>query len=62
MKAPWHLWVVGILTLVWNGFGAADYVMTQMDYAPYMAQFTEVERAYFAGFPTWVQATWALAV
>ena len=62
MKAPWHLWVIGIVTLIWNGFGAADYVMTQYDYAPYMAQFTDAQRAYFSSFPTWVQAAWALAV
>ena len=62
MKAPWHLWVVGILSLIWNAFGAADYVMTQLQYEPYMAQFTEFQRAYFASFPAWVQATWALAV
>ncbi|CAN0601692.1 unnamed protein product [Ectocarpus sp. 12 AP-2014] len=62
MKAPWHLWVIGIVTLIWNGFGAADYVMTQYDYAPYMAQFTDEQRTYFNSFPTWVQAAWALAV
>lgn len=62
MKAPWHLWVIGIVTLIWNAFGVADYVMTQYDYAPYMAQFSEDQRTYFDSFPAWVQAAWALAV
>ena len=62
MKAPWHLWVIGIVTLIWNGFGAADYTMTQYEYEPYMAQFTDDQRTYFNSFPAWVQAAWALAV
>ncbi len=62
MRAPWHLWVVGIVTLIWNGFAAADYVMTQYRYEPYMAQFTQDQIDYFQSFPTWVQASWALAV
>lgn len=62
MKAPWHLWLIGIVALIWNGFGAADYVMTQYDYTPYTAQFTDAQRTYFNSFPSWVQAAWALAV
>ena len=62
MRAPWHLWVVGTVTLAWNGMAAADYAMTQYAYEPYMSQFTPAQLAYFNSFPTWVQATWALAV
>jgi len=62
MKAPWHLWVVGFVTLLWNGMGAVDYLMTQLRYEPYMAQFTDAQRAYFESFPAWVVASWALAV
>jgi hypothetical protein len=29
-KTPWHLWVVGILSLLWNAFGGYDYTMTQL--------------------------------
>jgi hypothetical protein len=27
---PWHLWVVAILTLLWNGAGAVTIAMAQM--------------------------------
>ena len=27
---PMHLWIVGILSLLWNAFGACDYTMTEM--------------------------------
>jgi hypothetical protein len=29
-KAPVHLWIVGFLSLLWNGFGCYDYLMTRM--------------------------------
>jgi len=28
-KTPIHLWVVGILAILWNSIGAVDYLMTQ---------------------------------
>lgn len=62
MKTPWHLWVVASLTLFWNLMGAFDYLMTQIRYAPYIAQFTDIQRAYFESFPIWVVASWASAV
>ena len=39
-STPWHLWAVGVVALLWNGYGGYDYVMTQTDNAAYMAQFT----------------------
>ena len=29
-KTPWHLWVVGVLTLLWNAVGATSYTMTRL--------------------------------
>ena len=28
-KTPWHLWVVAILTLLWNGSGAITIALAQ---------------------------------
>ena len=61
-KTPWHIWVVGIVTLLWNAIGAMDYVMTQLRVESYMSQFTEEQLAFFYGFPGWVNASWAIAV
>lgn len=60
--APKHLWVVGILALLWNAMGAFDYVMTESRNASYMSGFTREQLAYFYGFPAWVIACWAIAV
>lgn len=61
-KTPWHLWVVGGLSLVWNAFGAFDYLMTQTQNEAYMAAFTPEQLAFFYGFPWWLTAAWAIAV
>ena len=39
-RAPWHLWVVGIISLLWNAMGAFDYLMSQTRNEQYMAAFT----------------------
>lgn len=62
MKPPWHLWVVGIVSLLWNVFGALDYLMTQMRADWYVSQFTPDQLDYFYGFPAWVDAAWAFGV
>lgn len=61
-KAPFHLWLIGILAVLWNAVGAFDYTATQMQMEFYMSQFSEEQLAYFYGFPAWVDAAWAIAV
>jgi len=62
VKAPWHLWVVGIVGTLWNAMGAMDYVMTKLEVESYMAAFTPEQLEFFYGFPIWVNAAWAIAV
>ena len=62
VKAPWHLWVVGIVGLLWSAMGAMDYVMTKLRVESYMAAFTPEQLEFFYGFPIWVNAAWAIAV
>ncbi len=61
-KLPVHFWVVSGLSLVWNAFGAMDYVLTQSGNAAYLANFTPEQRAHFDSFPTWMEAAWAIGV
>ena len=62
VKTPVHLWIVGILSLVWNAFGAFDYTATQYRLDFYMSNFTPEQLDYFYSFPAWVEATWAVGV
>ena len=59
---PRHLWVVGIISLLWNAMGAMDYVMTQTKNESYMSAFTPEQLDFFYGLPDWVVAAWAIAV
>ena len=61
-RTPWHLWVVGLLSLLFNSYGGFDYLMTQTENAGYLAHFTAEQRAYFTGFPLWMDAVWAVGV
>ena len=62
VKTPWHLWVVGAVSLIWNAFGAMDYTMTKMGNAEYLAAFTPEQQAFFSSFPIWANVGWALGV
>lgn len=61
---PKHLWVVGILSLLWNGFGAYDYTMSHiggLDYFESMGLDAEAF-AWFDALPDWSIAAWAVGV
>ena len=59
-QAPWHLWLVGTLGLLWNSVGAFDYVMTQTRNEAYVERFEQLEA--LGGLPSWLVAFWAIAV
>ena len=61
-RAPWHLWLIGILALLWNGMGALDYTMTETRNQAYLKAMTPAQLEYIYGFPAWAVAAWALAV
>jgi hypothetical protein len=58
-KTPWHLWLVGILTLLWNGSGAATIMLAQ---AGRLTGLTPDEAAYYAAQPTWLVVTADIAL
>ena len=61
-RKPVHLWIVGALATLWNGFGAYDFLMTQTRNPAYLSQYSAEERAWFDAFPAWIDGFWALAV
>ena len=64
VHTPWHLWVVGILALLWNSFGCVDYTMTQTRQDEWFAQMgmTAAQLEYFNAMPAWTHAAWAIGV
>ena len=61
MKTPVHLWIVGVVMLLWNALGAANYLMTQRADDARQAALTPEQWALVEGLPLWVIAAWALA-
>lgn len=61
-RTPVHLWIVGVLSLLWNAMGAFDYLATHLKLEAYMSQFTQAQLDYFHGFPAWATSGWALGV
>ncbi|HVH38158.1 MAG TPA: hypothetical protein VM757_06185 [Sphingomicrobium sp.] len=64
---PIHLWIVGALSLLWNGFGCYDYLMTRMRDTDYLASMMpdvdpQAMLAYIDGLPLWAQFGWGLGV
>jgi hypothetical protein len=61
-KAPLHLWIVGVVAVLWNAIGAFDYTATQLRIEAYMSAFTPEQLEYFYSFPAWTVAAWAFGV
>ncbi|KQY82041.1 hypothetical protein ASD25_25355 [Brevundimonas sp. Root1423] len=61
---PWHLWAVGVLSLLWNGFGAYDFVMSLTQRETYWraSGMTDAMIAYYNAMPTWMYVPWVLGV
>lgn len=66
-KTPLHLWIVGVVSLLWNSFGATDYFMTRTRGAAWIDQMmpgidSAKFMAYVDGFPIWASLGWGLGV
>lgn len=66
-RVPAHLWIVGILALLWNGFGCYDYFMTRTQGEAWIRQMMHTDEAgaimaYINGFPLYVSAAWGFGV
>lgn len=67
VRAPMHLWIVGILSLLWNGFGGFDYFMTRTKGADYIRSVmpsidADKMMEYINAFPIWASIGWGLGV
>ncbi|HJP69674.1 MAG TPA: hypothetical protein VJ846_12305 [Sphingomicrobium sp.] len=66
-RTPVHLWIVGTLALLWNCFGAYDYVMTRTHNMAYITQAMpgtdpNAALAWIEGMPMYAQVGWGLGV
>ena len=66
-RTPVHLWIVGVLGLIWNAIGCYDYLMTRQRNTDYLASMMpnvdpNAVLAWIDGFPVWAQFGWGLGV
>jgi hypothetical protein len=61
---PLHLWLVAGLGLIWNGFGAWDYLMSKLHGETYYHQMgmTDSQIAYMNAYPLWMLIVWPIGV
>ena len=62
-KTPWHLWVVGILSLLWNAMGCISYTMTKLKILENFEPVPPPEHIeFYYNFPAWATVFWELGV
>ncbi len=61
-KTPVHLWIVGVLSLLWNAGGAMDYIMTKTNSAAYLAAQPEARLMMLEEAPFWFNTSWGVGV
>ena len=66
-RTPAHLWIVGILSLLWNCFGAYDYTMTRTHNMEYLRTAMpgvdpQAGLAWIESMPMYAQVGWGLGV
>lgn len=59
-KTPWHLWLVGAIGILWNGFGAADFAMSMIQGETWYRamKMTEAQIAFMQTYPAWTYVVW----
>ena len=64
IKTPWHLWLVGVIAVLFNAIGAFDHVMSMTQGASYMASagMTPAQIAHYQEMPLWMMVVWAVGV
>ena len=63
-RTPWHLWVVGVVALLFNSIGAFDFAMNQIQGPSYLAAagMTPAQVDHYQQMPAWMILVWAVGV
>ena len=61
-KLPPSFWVITVLGLIWNGFGAYLYLLSKFDLETALAGASPEIRDYVMNQPVWASAAYALGI
>lgn len=62
VKAGWHIWLVGIIGILWNGFGSLDFTLTTMRVEAWLAPYPKAVVDHIFSLPWWMFGLWAVGV
>jgi hypothetical protein len=64
LKMPWHIWLIGVVAVLFNFIGVFDFVMSMAQGAEYQAKagMTPDQIAHYLGMPGWMTVVWAVGV
>lgn len=64
IRTPWHLWLVGVVAVLFNSIGVFDFVMSMTQGAAYMksAGMTQAQIDHYQQMPAWMTLVWAIGV
>lgn len=62
VRTPVHLWIIGVLAILWNFVGVFDYLATKLNLEFYLSEFEPEMLEAVEAMPAWATATWALGV
>lgn len=64
IRTPWHLWLVGVVAVLFNSIGVFDFVMSMAQGAAYMksAGMTDAQIDHYRQMPPWMTLDWAVGV
>jgi hypothetical protein len=64
IKTPWHVWLVGVVAVLFNSIGVFDFVMSMAQGPAYMASagMTPAQIEHYKDMPAWMTADWAIGV
>ena len=64
VKTPWHIWLVGLIAVLFNSIGVFDFVMSMAQGAKYQASagMTPDQIAHYQQMPSWMTLVWAVGV
>jgi hypothetical protein len=64
VKPPWHIWLIGVIAVLFNSIGVFDFVMSMAQGVKYLASagMTPDQIAHYQAMPSWMTVVWAVGV
>jgi hypothetical protein len=64
VKTPWHLWLVGVVAVLFNLIGVVDFAMNLAQGPKYLQSMgmTPEQIAHYQQMPGWMLVVWAVGV